>query len=73
MKMISSRNLSSLHIILFQTVLVAILGQVSGGNISADFFVGLDSWNVQRREGKKEKQKNLKKCRAQEHEAVCSM
>jgi hypothetical protein len=74
MKMMSSRSLSSWHIILFQTVIVAIFGQLTGGDISADFFVGPDCRKSQRRESKYEKRKRkLKMFCAQELDAVRSM
>lgn len=54
--MISSPGLSSLLIILFRTVLVAVLRHMTGDdNISADFFVGQAcSWN-KLRESKEDK------------------
>jgi hypothetical protein len=53
MKVISSHFLSSLHIILFRTVLVEVLRHLTGdGNISADFFVGQACSRSQLRESK---------------------
>jgi hypothetical protein len=69
--MISSQCLSSLHIILFRTVLVAVLGHLTGDdNICADFFVGQACIKSQLRESKEVKGKKLKMCCTQELDAV---
>jgi len=53
---IGSHCLSSLHVILFRTVLVAVLRHLTGDdNISADFFVGQACSRSQLRESKEEK------------------
>jgi len=53
---VSSHCLTSLHIILFRTVLVAVLRHLTGDdNMSADFFVGQARSKSQLRESKEEK------------------